>query len=77
MYDEHIKSRLLKDLRFFRENKTSLDQKYSYDRAHKFNRGIRKLGVTAQGESYLDQFRVLISQIGKVPTPNRRFGKRF
>lgn len=65
MYDEHIKSRLLKDLRFFRENKAQLDQKYSYERADKFNRGIRKLGLTPQGHSYLDQFRILISHIGK------------
>lgn len=65
MYDEHIKSRLLKDMRYFRENKTQLDQKYSYDRADKFNRGIRKLGITPQGHSYLDQFRMLISHIGK------------
>lgn len=64
MYDEHIKSRLLKDLRFFRENKTQLEQKYSYERADKFNRGIRKLGITPQGHSYLDQFRMLISHIG-------------
>ncbi|KAG8233309.1 hypothetical protein J437_LFUL013779 [Ladona fulva] len=64
MYDEHIKSRLIKDLRYFRENKIHLDQKYSYERAEKFNRGIRKLGITEDGLSYLDQFRNLISHIG-------------
>ncbi|KAK7791494.1 hypothetical protein R5R35_008848 [Gryllus longicercus] len=64
MYDEHIKSRLIKDLRFFRENKAQLEQKYSYERADKFNKGIRKLGVTADGQSFLDQFRMLISHIG-------------
>lgn len=64
MYDEHIKSRLIKDIRFFRENKTRLEQKYSYDRADKFNKGIRKLGLTADGLSYLDQFRMLIGHIG-------------
>lgn len=66
MYDEHIKSRLIKDIRYFRENKTQLEQKYSYERADKFNKGIRKLGVTADGLSYLDQFRMLISHIGKL-----------
>ena len=65
MYDEHIKSRLIKDIRFFRENKAQLDQKYSYEKADKFNKGIRKLGLTADGLSYLDQFRMLISHIGK------------
>lgn len=66
MFDEHIKSRLIKDIRYFRENKTQLEQKYSYERADKFNKGIRKLGLTADGLSYLDQFRMLISHIGKM-----------
>nr|XP_006633158.1 PREDICTED: WASH complex subunit 7 [Lepisosteus oculatus] len=66
MYDEHIKSRLIKDIRFFRETKDQTDQKYPFERAEKFNRGIRKLGITPDGQSYLDQFRLLISQIGKV-----------
>ncbi|XP_029457390.1 WASH complex subunit 4 isoform X2 [Rhinatrema bivittatum] len=64
MYDEHIKSRLIKDIRFFREVKDQNDQKYPFERAEKFNRGIRKLGITPDGQSYLDQFRHLISQIG-------------
>uniref|UniRef100_A0A8C9TCN7 WASH complex subunit 4 n=1 Tax=Scleropages formosus TaxID=113540 RepID=A0A8C9TCN7_SCLFO len=64
MYDEHIKSRLIKDIRFFRETKDQTDQKYPFERAEKFNRGIRKLGITPDGQSYLDQFRQLISQIG-------------
>uniref|UniRef100_A0A3B3TAL3 WASH complex subunit 4 n=1 Tax=Paramormyrops kingsleyae TaxID=1676925 RepID=A0A3B3TAL3_9TELE len=64
MYDEHIKSRLIKDMRFFRETKDQSDQKYPFERAEKFNRGIRKLGITPDGMSYLDQFRQLISQIG-------------
>jgi len=64
MYDEHIKSRLIKDLRHFKEIKAQSDPKYPFDRAEKFNRGIRKLGVTAEGQSYLDQFRQLISHIG-------------
>lgn len=33
------------------------------EKAEKFNRGIRKLG-TSDGLSYLDQFRILITQIG-------------
>ncbi|TRY86275.1 hypothetical protein DNTS_009307 [Danionella cerebrum] len=65
MYDEHIKSRLIKDIRFFRETKDQTDQKYPFERAEKFNRGIRKLGLTPDGQSYLDQFRQLISQIGR------------
>ncbi|XP_017774275.1 PREDICTED: WASH complex subunit 7 [Nicrophorus vespilloides] len=64
MFDEHIKSRLLKDLRFFSENKKELNQYYPYSRAEKFNFGIRKLGLNENGLSYLDQFRKLITQIG-------------
>nr|KAG5706407.1 hypothetical protein BaRGS_033168 [Batillaria attramentaria] len=64
MYDEHIKSRLIKDWKFFKENHMQTDQKYPYERADKFNKGIRKLGLTPDGESYLDQFRTLITQIG-------------
>ncbi len=64
LYDEHIKSRLIKDWRYFRENNLQTNQRYPFDRAEKFNRGIRKLGVTPDGLSYLDQFRILISQIG-------------
>ncbi|XP_052780074.1 WASH complex subunit 4-like isoform X2 [Mya arenaria] len=64
MYDEHIKSKLIKDWKYFKENHMQTDQKYPYERAEKFNKGIRKLGLTPDGESYLDQFRILISQIG-------------
>lgn len=64
LYDEHIKSRLIRDLCYFRDNKAQLDSKYSYERADKFNKGIRKLGITPDGLTYLDQFRLLITHIG-------------
>ncbi|KAJ8910819.1 hypothetical protein NQ315_004679, partial [Exocentrus adspersus] len=64
MFDEHIKSRLLKDLRYFTEHKNELNQMYPYERAEKFNSGIRKLGLNKNGESYLDLFRKLITHIG-------------
>ncbi|GAB6032534.1 hypothetical protein CHUAL_011427 [Chamberlinius hualienensis] len=64
MFDEHIKSRLIKDIRYFKEIKAQNDQKYPFERAEKFNRGIRKLGLTPDGRSYLDQFRQLITHIG-------------
>ncbi|XP_071961621.1 WASH complex subunit 4-like isoform X2 [Antedon mediterranea] len=64
MYDEHIKSRLIKDSRYFKEVKDENNQMYPFDRADRFNKGIRKLGLTPEGDSYLDQFRNLISQIG-------------
>ncbi|XP_069101114.1 WASH complex subunit 4-like isoform X2 [Argopecten irradians] len=64
MYDEHIKSRLIKDWKYFKENHMQTDQKYPFEKADKFNKGIRKLGLLPDGDSYLDQFRVTISQIG-------------
>jgi WASH complex subunit 7 len=59
LYDEHIKARLFKDIRFFKESKTdkTKDPRYPYSRAEAFNKEIRKLGITDQGLSYLDQFR--------------------
>merc|ERR1719244_538142 len=42
LYDEHIKSRLLKDLQHWRDVKIKLGS-FPFDRAEKFNRGIRKL----------------------------------
>lgn len=44
---------------------SSFNLQYPFERAEKFNRGIRKLGITPDGQSYLDQFRQLISQIGE------------
>jgi WASH complex subunit 7 len=37
---------------------------YPYERAEKFHRGIRKLGLNSTGLSYLDQFRILITHLG-------------
>ncbi|XP_059616023.1 WASH complex subunit 4 [Phlebotomus argentipes] len=64
LYDERIKSRLVKDQKWFRDNRERLGQMYAYERADAFNKGIRKLGVTESGESYLDTFRLLVSHIG-------------
>ena len=87
MYDEYIKARVMKEIRFYKEAKFELDQKvhkschvlnhhdiiffppflcmqYPYERADKFNKVIRKLGVSPDGLTYLDQFRILITQIG-------------
>lgn len=64
MYDEHIKSRLIKDLRNFKESSGSNDNMYPYKNADKFNKGIKMLGVVDDGQSYLDLFRDLISQVG-------------
>ncbi|EZA52972.1 WASH complex subunit 4 [Ooceraea biroi] len=64
LFDEHIKSRLMRDIRFVRAQREAGTTPYTYERAEKFQKGIRKLGMTADGLSYLDQFRQLITQIG-------------
>lgn len=64
MYDEHIKSRLIKDLRNLKEIGDSNGNMYPYKNAEKFNKGIKVLGINEEGQSYLDLFRELISQIG-------------
>lgn len=68
MFDEQIKARLLKNLKYFAEHKNELNQMYPYDKAEKFNYGIRKLGLDGEGQSYLDLFRKLITQIGEYCT---------
>ncbi|XP_076652185.1 strumpellin and WASH-interacting protein [Halictus rubicundus] len=64
LFDEHIKSRLMRDIRFIKAQRESGATPYTYERAEKFQKGIRKLGMTSDGLSYLDQFRQLITQIG-------------
>ncbi|CAH0714323.1 unnamed protein product, partial [Brenthis ino] len=64
MYDEQIKSRLIKDLRNFKESAGDNGNIYVYKNAEKFNKGIKTLGLAEDGQSYLDLFRELISQIG-------------
>ncbi|KAG7209121.1 hypothetical protein KM043_015267 [Ampulex compressa] len=64
LFDEHIKSRLMRDIRFIKTQRDNGATPYTYERAEKFQKGIRKLGMTPDGLSYLDQFRQLITQIG-------------
>eukprot|EP00300_Choanocystis_sp_HF-7_P018300 c20000_g1_i1.p1 GENE.c20000_g1_i1~~c20000_g1_i1.p1 ORF type:complete len:1160 (+),score=330.55 c20000_g1_i1:1-3480(+) len=64
LFDDHIFSPCLKSHKYFRENKEQLNNMYPYDRADNFNRHIRKLGVTADNLTFLDQFRILITEIG-------------
>jgi WASH complex subunit 7 len=63
LYDDHIRARLYKDGRFFKKERVALKNLYPFDRANKFHTEIRKLGVE-KGLSYLDKFRILISEIG-------------
>ena len=72
LFDENIKGYLAKERRWYKKNKNELDFKYPFDRAFKFTKDIRKLGVTESkkkngdggGLTYLDQFRLLITHVG-------------
>lgn len=61
LFEDPIKSRLVKDLKHFRETK---DGKFSYERADYLVKGVRKMGLTPEGYSFLDRFRILITEIG-------------
>ncbi len=40
--------------------------RYPFERADRFNKEIRKLGVSADGFTVLDRFRLLVTEIGNV-----------
>ncbi|KAJ7526561.1 hypothetical protein O6H91_16G012300 [Diphasiastrum complanatum] len=63
LFDDHIKSRLMKERRFYKENKGKIDNGYPVARAERLNKDIKKLGLT-EGLSFLDQFRRLIAEMG-------------
>ena len=64
LFDDHIKSRLLKDIKFFAANKEKTNGQYPINRAEKFANDMKKLGVTEDGRTCLDQFRQLVAEIG-------------
>jgi WASH complex subunit 7 len=65
LFDEHIRSPLSKEHRWFRKNKNNAEVNniYPYDRASGIVKEIRKLGVN-EGKTFLDQFRILVTEIG-------------
>ena len=66
LFDDYIKAHLSREYRWFKKHKNTseVQNQYPYDRALKFVRDIRKLGVNEAGKSFLDQFRILITEIG-------------
>lgn len=66
LHDEQIKSRLLKELRFHLAKKHGGKyESYPYERAENFLKKIKKLGVSTNGETYMDLFRKVITQVGE------------
>ncbi|EGR33139.1 hypothetical protein IMG5_060890 [Ichthyophthirius multifiliis] len=61
---ETIYQTLIREDKWFFEFKGQHDNKYIYERAEKLQKVIKKLGNFDDGKNYLDQFRVLLTQIG-------------
>jgi WASH complex subunit 7 len=66
LFDEHIRRILSREHRFYRKHKhdASVNNQYPYDRATEVVKDIRKLGVNEQQKTFLDQFRILVTEIG-------------
>ncbi|KAE8882575.1 WASH complex subunit 4 [Phytophthora fragariae] len=66
LFDEYIKSYLQREKRWYKKHRDDkeVENKYPFDRAFQFNKDIRKLGVSDSGKTFLDQFRMLITEIG-------------
>lgn len=66
LQDDYIRAHLSREHRWFKKhrNDPEVNNCYPYDRALKFARDIRKLGVNENGKSFLDLFRITISEIG-------------
>nr|XP_043067213.1 WASH complex subunit 4 isoform X2 [Drosophila bipectinata] len=65
LHDEQIKSRLLKELRFHLANKHGEKyHSYPYERSENILKKIKKLGLSTNGETYMDLFRKVITQVG-------------
>lgn len=64
LFDDHIKSRLIKQMRQFKLDREKLNNRFPYEVADKFLKDIRKLGVAEDGTTFLDQFRKQITEVG-------------
>lgn len=66
LFDDYIKAHLSREHRWFKKhrNDPEINHMYPYERSLNFVRDIRKLGVSDTGKTFLDQFRILITEIG-------------
>ena len=62
LFDDYIRAHLSREHRWFKKHKNQpeINNRYPYERALKFVREIRKLGVNDANKSFLDQFRILM-----------------
>jgi WASH complex subunit 7 len=64
MYDEMIQSPLIREDRYFLQNKEKLNGHYPFERAEALYREIGRLGHFDDLKTFMDKLRELISQIG-------------
>ncbi|KAI1720039.1 WASH complex subunit 7 domain-containing protein [Ditylenchus destructor] len=66
LFDDQIKSILVKEVKFYRDLVTSDETTNAYPvkRAENVNNIIKKFGQAADGKTFLDKFRELITEIG-------------
>ena len=66
LQDDYIRAHISREHRWFKKHRNDPDVNncYPYDRALKFVREIRKLGMNENNKSFLDLFRITITEIG-------------
>jgi WASH complex subunit 7 len=64
LFDDSVKSQLVNDIAWFDVHKEEVDGQWPYARAEKLVESMKRLGQSAEGNSPLDQFRGLITEIG-------------
>ncbi|CCD21132.1 putative WASH complex subunit 7 N terminal WASH complex subunit 7 WASH complex subunit 7 C terminal [Trypanosoma vivax] len=62
--DDHVKSRLIKDVKQFNEKRGVVNNEYTLAQAEKFIREMRKLGVAHDGQTFIAKLCSLVSEIG-------------
>jgi WASH complex subunit 7 len=66
LHDDYIRAHLSREHRWYRKHRhdAEVNNIYPYDHAVKFLKDIKKLGLSDGGKSYLDLFRMTITEIG-------------
>jgi len=74
LYDERVKSKLKKEITFLHEIQKTNNMVYPFERAEKFNSSMRKITLNTN-QNYIDQFRILVTHIGKKINHNLKLQK--
>lgn len=64
LQDEHIKSFLAKDFRYWKKNRDQLDKMYPWSMAEDLIKAIRRLGSANDNTNFVDKFRRLVTELG-------------